>query len=1575
MSDTGISQSPKICEGCGFGNLRNAKFCSECGQKIVGDSASAPSGEAIFSGSEAETQSQSADARAAIQQLFSSLSAEDTSQKLRSFIEANRAQLKTLGAMIPRATNPLIVSLMDSLKALPDSEVSARIAIVTALGRTGDAAILPPLLLVTSSQSREVRKATAIALGGIRHPLAAYLLLPMLQDGSSRVRQAALQALIQLNQPQTIQSVVAACLCSKTLRTLILETLRLVSESKRSTFFELLRQMPVNEHPELQTVANWLRFEFKESRAAAPKTPLIATARSVKPATSTATSLPEFREGEAPAKPQAVENPKHLMAHHKLRSPADARDEATGQAPGSIVQTPTKRPSALPTEKVELPSQESSIFSWGKPETTQPASVNGPASVRRQNAGGSAVAESPSVDNYEITADFGDDDEFESDVRLLSDSSGAYQKFFSSMVENLLTTSQNEMDFVGHTASAPNSDALQEFSSISGLLSDSQVPQRVNGQNDDDDDRGELEFASSGSQAFMSLSGMLEAPKLPLQHNQQNSRAIQPGSKTLRAAEVSGKAGLASPVVPRTSTPHSAFDTATVMGNTPGSSVPMMPFMHPAAMHPAAIHPGAIPPGVAPMNGMYGASMNPAGMPGPPAFDMTASSPLIPAFTTATPQAAAVSATLHAAGQAGSDVSSSVGQASDASALIKAALAEAEENAIEELEAEQARARVVHEKALARLSAAREGAFRVLLKDADNLPKTLPKTLPRLLRKRVSTLMATPSTKIEQITEQIRELGETNSPAALATLATFSQKPAKQIREACAEALGSINHPGSAVFLMKLLADKSGTVVEATIKSMAKLDLAPTRPVLLAAGQCGSSLRRVVTASVESSADEKKPEWEEFLLENLRSDDTDNAAFAVSLLARIAGEKTHLEIFQELATHKAPELRAAAVEALSRTQAKRAISQINAALEDPEPGVRAQAALSVATMYSPRSIELLQKLVFDTNLNVRRNAAQSMSRIDEPELAATIARALDQETDATTVEYLLAALQRNGANSSLPILQRYIEGESSQFREQAVKALRKLKIPASVPIFRRLLDDSSASLRRQGVEQLAVLMSESALSRLREMLKKDPDEIVRSACAKALGDFGDDTALNLLEEALEDHPLVRLQAVIALGRLGQSSAGPILLSLMRDQLPEVRYQAVRAIAQLKLEGVEEQIVPLLEDSNEMVRRGAEKSLTDLGHSIGAIRSNRLKNRVVGLMSKLVPSSIAFAIPGGSKSLLAAMSLMALLAIGYGVSSLATASFPEKVEIDNVRTASFSNSDNLLAVLRDGGLFELWSPDEGLLKERRVMPRDTTHAIMLDEKRILFLSESSIAIHSIDSGTISENSIVQNSWDSLVLHAILNKKGNAIFLFTLKGDGTEIHKVSFESLSIEKTFVVPFKVGGIATVSPDEKIMATMVSNDTMTLFDLTTGERIEAPLKNICGVESPGIISIIEFASDMKHLAIAGSTLGLAVIEVDTLTQLNRVSAGMSGNFASAKFGVSPGHLTASTGGGYFVMLSDSFQKVDSGTVDGFGFADRVVFDASAKRAAFMDDDDEYGVWIVDLAKKQLVHHLDPLKF
>ena len=225
----------KSCSQCGSESPVAAKFCPECGERFVAAIASEASGTSAAVLVDASQTTN--DPKATFEAYVASLQPEEASSKLTSLIGMNRAQLKSQGVPLPKATNPILVSLMDSLKALPSSEISARIAIVTALGRMADPAVLPPLLLVTGAQSKDVRRATAIALGSIKHPLSAYLLLPMLLDGSSRVKQAAFQGLIQLNQPHTMESILAACPCSKSLRSLVVETLRLVSDSKRSEFF------------------------------------------------------------------------------------------------------------------------------------------------------------------------------------------------------------------------------------------------------------------------------------------------------------------------------------------------------------------------------------------------------------------------------------------------------------------------------------------------------------------------------------------------------------------------------------------------------------------------------------------------------------------------------------------------------------------------------------------------------------------------------------------------------------------------------------------------------------------------------------------------------------------------------------------------------------------------------------------------------------------------------------------------------------------------------------------------------------------------------------------------------------------------------------------------------------------------------------------------------------------------------------------------------------------------------------------------------------------------------------------
>ena len=680
----------------------------------------------------------------------------------------------------------------------------------------------------------------------------------------------------------------------------------------------------------------------------------------------------------------------------------------------------------------------------------------------------------------------------------------------------------------------------------------------------------------------------------------------------------------------------------------------------------------------------------------------------------------------------------------------------------------------------------------------------------------------------------------------------------------------------------------------------------------------------MVTVGVEATSDEKKSEWETLLLEVLRGDDTNSAAFAVSLLARIAGD-TQLEIFQKLATHETPSLRAAAVEALARTQAKRAISQINDALEDTDPTVRAQAAMSVATMYSPRSVELLQKLVFDSNLNVRRNAAQSMSRIDESDLADVIARALDQETDATTVEYLLAALQRNGAISSLPILQRYIEGESSQFREQAVKALRKLKIPASVPVFRRLLDDHTPALRRQAIEQLAVLKPDGVVPRLREMLKQDPDEAVRGACAKALGDFGDETSVHLLEEALEDHPLVRLQAVIALGRLGQASAGPILLSLMRDQLPEVRYQAVRAVAQLKLEGVEEQIVPLLEDSDEMVRRGAEQSLQDLGQSIGTIRSKRLRKRFVSLASRLTPSSLAGAIPGGSRSLL--IVIVAVMFIG-GIWGFSKVSFVmaggEKLPVGRVVSVGVSGSAKTVSVLRTKGVLDVWSISDGNLAARVRVPV-TAESVISEEKG------GTILLMGTELGRLDpESEFNTEKMQSLKLtkppsSVYYHQRSNCVCIFEVTGATTVLKVIDAATLKETKTFTIKAALNGI--VSPDFSLAAMLDANGVLTLCELESGNVFSASVTQMTGQKDLGFVVSIAFTDDMKYVGFCTST-NFVALDVKNLQLVKNIPSPDTNGFVSAQSTTGTSDFQVLSGSGRVYSLSNELQTVKESQIE-----------------------------------------------
>lgn len=1433
---------------------------------------------------------------------LAALSQEDARSRLSKAIEENRRHLKSLGASIPRATNPLIVSLMESLKSLPASEAGARIAIVTALGRTGDPAILPPLLLVSGAASKDVRKAVAIALGSLRHPLAAYLLLPMLLDGSSRVRQSAFQALVQLNQPHTIESVLCSCLCSRTLRSVIVDTLRLIPEGKRSVFFQLVNESTCDHDTGMKNVADWLKYDFRNqitqtTQAAAsqngqsrqsPK----SKAHADDPLDAPAASIRNQTAGDSTASPH--QNEKNSDDRNWQSKVSSEHLAGTVAAKSDRQETSGKNPENSNDSLSDVRFLDESQSQNGHARQT---AVKAADLLHAPSAGSRPGRTNKSAADSQISLDFNAlnapaHDDADEDEQLLAEQ---FAGNFSA------TSDDHESDSEDPDQSDDSLADLTFFNSMMENMEDASASSYS----------GHLLNSSSGSHATMSLSALLEGPEFPQRPaaGRQNRSAFSQEN----------------PFTPNTSHPYvqaAASNTSTQYSSmTPSGSMPFIPAIKPNYMTPQGSIPSmSLPLASTPVSMMPAAQTTSA----VPSMDLTASSPFIDAFTpafsaTASQSSAFFTATTNGVSQQMADVSS----ASHSHRLMAAGSATSvAEESVEAEEAAAQAAKVAREKSLARLAAARDVALRKLVESAEEIPNALP----RLLNKRVAKLMATPSTNIESVVEQIRYLGESGSPSVLSTLSSFCQKPSKVVREACADAIGNVVHAGSAVLLLKLLADKSGTVAEAAVKSLSKLDLDVTRPVLLSAGLCNNSLKTIVTAGAESASDEKKPEWEKFLLGVLQSRDTEAGALAVSLLVRITGD-THLDIYSGLVTDVSPLMRAAAVEALTRSESKRSISRINDALLDTDPIVRAQAAMSVATMYSPRSIELLQEMVFDSNLQVRRNAAQTMSRIDEADLAGVIEKALDLESDATTVEYLLAALHRNGGDHSLPVLQRYIEGEAGQFREQAVKALRKLKIPSSAPIFFALLEDRTAGLRRQSVEQLAALRAEDALPRLRELLKQDPDETVRSACAKALGDFADDKSRPLLEEALEDHPLVRLQAVIAMGRLGGANSGPALLALLKDSQPEVRYQAVRAVGQLKLDGSEEFIVPLLEDSDEMVRRGAEQSLQELGQSVGSIRTRRLRRRIVSLASKLMPSSIAGAVPGGSKTLLAV--IVVLLAVG-GYAGFSKMGFViaggEKLPVGRVLNVGISASAGTASVLRTRAVLDVWSVKDGTLSARVKVPVSAYAVISEQKGGVILLMQNEIGRLDPASDFSSE------TMSSLKLTAApsamyFHQKSNSLCMFENSGATTLLKVLDAATLKETQTFTLAAAFKGACVVSPDFTLALMLDSAGVLTLCDLKSGEVVTASVAQMTGQTQLGSISSLTFTDDMKYVCFCTSKSFLA-LTVNGMQLVKDLPSPDAYGFTSAQAAPGSSDMVVMAASGRVYAFSGNFETMKESTIE-----------------------------------------------
>ncbi len=216
-----------------------------------------------------------------------------------------------------------------------------------------------------------------------------------------------------------------------------------------------------------------------------------------------------------------------------------------------------------------------------------------------------------------------------------------------------------------------------------------------------------------------------------------------------------------------------------------------------------------------------------------------------------------------------------------------------------------------------------------------------------------------------------------------------------------------------------------------------------------------------------------------------------------------------------------------------------AVNGLVRAARSDDPEVRKAAIMALSEVESEAAIPALAAATTDADPEVRRHAIWALAESDAPEATPVLTRATG-DSDPEVRRFALHALAERGDAVSVDIMARSLEDEDPEVRRAALMALAESGRPEAIPAMGRALNDEDPEVRRMAIWGLAEAgdVDPSAVRPLIAALEGDRDPEVRIAAAHALGEVGTDAALDALTRALKDpDPEVRRAAIAALADL------------------------------------------------------------------------------------------------------------------------------------------------------------------------------------------------------------------------------------------------------------------------------------------------------------------------------------------------------------------------------------------------------------------------------------------------------
>ncbi len=324
-------------------------------------------------------------------------------------------------------------------------------------------------------------------------------------------------------------------------------------------------------------------------------------------------------------------------------------------------------------------------------------------------------------------------------------------------------------------------------------------------------------------------------------------------------------------------------------------------------------------------------------------------------------------------------------------------------------------------------------------------------------------------------------------------------------------------------------------------------------------------------------------------------------AFVRSGVMRAAGDSTDPELIPLLEKGSRdfyPTTRLFAVQGIHKISKDHTQTIARRLIEDSNIWVRSAALDILSELGDGESRESIRSLLKAPDRMVRLAAAFALYRLGEPNYLEPIVDSL-KGGDVVNRYQAISYLGKIGTEKSLGHLVRLLEEKEDEIVSYSLKAIGERADIELLRPLERLSGHANPNVRQQAVLEMGYLPRQAALEKLKPFCA-DPDPMVKLSAAVAIHRAGGENCRKVFEESVR-HPDfgVRSSGARILGEIAIPNRAQLLAIALADPNSRVRTAAVRATGMMGGSQAFQLLIPMLEDSQLVIRAYAAGNLLKL----------------------------------------------------------------------------------------------------------------------------------------------------------------------------------------------------------------------------------------------------------------------------------------------------------------------------------------------------------------------------------------